>query len=172
MNLKHIFITGVGIGMLAASSAFAWGDDNRSYGGAGGSAIQGQAQGQAQGQQQRANARSTATNAGNSVSISGDYDEAAYAPNVVVGDCQWGVSAGVPGAVAGIGIPGKHCRVLIEAELIEYYWGRQAAGQHLYDNNQRIRKTVKKQLSNQAAPTKVSTRSRTTAPTPMRGEDR
>lgn len=166
-------------------------------GGKGGNASQGQAQGQAQGQHQgqgqsqsatgtaisgsnsnaSSNARGgSATNAGNAqnVNVNSNYDAAAYAPDVNVSDCQIGVSAGVPGAVAGVGIPSKHCRVLIEAELIEYYWGKGAAGQHLFDNNPRIRRTVQKQItSQQPVVSKVSTRNRTAkAPTAMRGEDR
>lgn len=106
--------------------------------------------------------------------ISSSYDTAAYSPDVIVSDCQWGLSAGVPGAVAGLGIPGKHCRVLVEAELIEYYWGKQAAGQHLYDNNNRIRKTIQKRGQYNQPVTSVSTRSRTTSQpvVAMRGEDR
>lgn len=152
--------------------------------GKGGNATQGQAQGQiqgqAQGQKQKASARATggsASNAGNAQNLSinskSTYNEAAYSPDVNVSDCQVGLSAGVPGAVAGIGIPGKHCRVLIEAELIEYHWGKEAAGQHLYDNNPRIRRTINKQITSQQPVSKVSTRNRVaSAPTAMRGEDR
>lgn len=100
-----------------------------------------------------------ASSGGNQFTVNGgDYDAAAYAPDVIVGDCQWGVSAGVPGAVAGIGIPGRHCRVLMEAELIEYYWGRDAAAQHLYNNNQRIRQTIEARQA-PTQPVRVSTRS-------------
>lgn len=107
------------------------------------------------------------------VTNSGTYEEAAYAPGVVVSDCQIGLSAGIPGAVAGIGIPGKHCRVLQEAELIEYYWGKQAAGQHLYANNKRIRQTV--DGFTKPAAVRASTRSRVVAAstaTAMSGENR
>ena len=126
---------------------------------------QGQLQGQAQGQKQGQSQSSSASNMGNAqnLNISSDYDAAAYAPDVNVGECQWGLSAGIPGAVAGLGIPGRHCRVLTEAELIEYYWGREAAAQHLYDNNRRIRATVSSRTATQTVtPTELSTRSRTT----------
>ena len=110
-----------------------------------------------------------AAGANNSYSVNSKYEEAAYAPGVLVGECQIGLSAGIPGAVAGVGIPSKHCRVMQEAELIQYYWGKQAAAQHLVSNNARIRRTIGKQ---QAAPTRVTTRSRTTTAAAMRGEDR
>lgn len=163
-------------------------------GGAGGNASQSQGQGQNQGQAQgqgqsqasnssassssstsSSSAGGSAMNAGNAqnLNITSNYDEAAYSPDVNVGDCQIGLSAGIPGAVAGVGIPSKHCRVLVEAELIEYYWGKNAAGQHLYDNNPRIRRTVKKRISNQQVGGKLTgvTASVSTVSAP-RGEDR
>ena len=130
-------------------------------GGAGGDATAGAIAGS----ESRAGATANSfVNAGSSTttSINSTYDAAAYAPDVIANECQIGLSAG---------IPGKHCRVLVEAELIEYYWGRNAAAQHLVDNNKRIRKTVERAT---AAPTKVSSRNRArnTRVTVMRGENR
>lgn len=180
--MKKLFITACVASLAIASTADAWGQErnnnsnrnnnvnenvsnthNQNFNGANSNSQSTAHSGSAAGASSNVN-----------VSNSGTYEEAAYAPGVVVGDCQWGVSAGVPGAVAGIGIPGKHCRVLQEAELIEYYWGKNAAGQHLYSNNKRIRETVDAVQKPQAV--RTSTRSRVTvasvSATPARGEDR
>lgn len=151
--MKKLMIAALASTLAIASAADAggWGqkptiNNNTAHGG---HAVQGQAQGQSQTLRNR---NTTTINGGN-------YEESAYAPTSLAGDCGFGLSAGVPGAVAGISIPGKHCRVLVETALIQEYWGKQAAAQHLVDNNSRIRRTVKKQ---QAATGRLSTRNRST----------
>jgi hypothetical protein len=118
-------------------------------------------------------AGASARGASSSTNVNTNVESSAYAPDVNIGECQIGASAGIPGAVVGIGLPAKHCRVIAESKLIEYYWGKQAAGQHLYANNQRIRKTVNS--VQQPATVRTSTRSRNVSyvsATPSRGEDR
>lgn len=159
---KLITITAAAVLLATTAGATGWNSGGKTYnqGGKGGNAeqaqsqAQGQVQGQAQGQvayggsgaasSSSSSGGGAANNAGNSqnLNINSNYDEAAYAPLALPGECGFGASAGVPGAVAGISIPGKHCRVLQEMMLIEQYWGRDAAAQHLYSNNARVRRTV------------------------------